>query len=106
LVLRAYFDVEGRYRPKRGPEEDTKMNHRMTVCLTIALAMFLVVALTGCAKKLYRASSQMCVAHGGQYSAETQQCRFTAATTVSAEKACQGQSGVYLAEHQRCEFEE
>ena len=82
------------------------MNRRMSVCLTMVLTMFFVVALTGCAKKFYRASSQMCVAHGGQYSAETQQCRFTAATTVSAEKACQGQGGAYLAEHQRCEFDE
>jgi hypothetical protein len=68
--------------------------------------MFLVVALTGCSRKLYRDASQMCLAHGGQYSRETQQCRFTSATTVSGEKACQGLGGVYLAEHQRCEFDE
>ena len=82
------------------------MSHRMNVCLTMVLTVFLAVAPTGCAKKFYRASSQLCLAHDGQYNPETQQCRFTAATTVSSEKACQMLSGIYRAEQQRCEFGE
>jgi N-methylhydantoinase B/oxoprolinase/acetone carboxylase alpha subunit len=78
------------------------------VLLAMALAMPLVVALTGCAGKkvIVRASSQMCVAHGGRYSQETKQCTFAAATTVSGQKACQDLDGVYLPEQQWCQFDE
>ena len=80
---------------------------RRSVLLTIVLAVPLVVALTGCASKtVWRTSNQMCLAHGGQYSHETKQCRFAAATTVSGQKACEDLAGVYLPQEQRCQFDE
>jgi hypothetical protein len=73
--------------------------------LTMVLAIPLVVALTGCCSKIVRASQQMCVAHGGQYSQETKQCMFAAATTVSGQKACEDLAGVYLPQVQGCHFD-
>lgn len=73
----------------------------------MVLPLALVVAQAGCSStKIYRASRQMCVAHGGTYSTETQKCSFAAATTVSAQAACQDQGGTYMEQVQRCEFED
>lgn len=86
------------------------MNQRLGNALltTMVLAHALVLALTGCASKtvIVRTSNQMCLAHGGQYSHETKQCRFAAATTVSGQKACEDLAGVYMPEVQRCQFDE
>ena len=84
------------------------MNQRRgNVLLTVALAMPLVVALTGCASKaVARSSHQLCVAHGGQYNRETKQCTFAAATTVSGQKACENLAGVYQPQVQWCQFDE
>jgi hypothetical protein len=83
------------------------MNQRRgNVLLTMVLAMPLVVALTGCASvKIVRSSQQMCVAHGGQYSQETKQCMFAAATTVSGQKACEDLAGVYLPQVHACQLD-
>ena len=82
---------------------DARMTRRRKV-LGMVLPLVLVVAHAACSSPVYRASQQMCMAHGGTYSAETQNCSFAAATTVSAQQACQNQAGIYLAEAQRCEF--
>jgi len=84
------------------------MNQRRgNVLLTMVLAMPLVVALTGCTSaKVWRSSNQMCLAHGGQYSHETKQCTFAAATTVSGQKACEDLAGVYMPQVQRCQLDE
>lgn len=83
------------------------MNQRRAdVLLTMALAMPLVVALTGCAgHRIVRSSQQMCMAHGGQYSQETRQCMFAAATTVSGQKACEDLAGLYLPQVQGCQLD-
>ena len=73
------------------------MNQRRhrNALLTIALAVPLVVALTGCSSKaVWRSSNQMCLALGGQYSHDTRQCRFAAGTTVDGQKACEALAGV------------
>jgi hypothetical protein len=72
----------------------------------MVLAMALGVGMTGCTTSIWRDSSQMCVAHGGTYSAEGQKCSFATATTVSAQQACQDQAGVYFWDWQRCKFSE
>jgi hypothetical protein len=80
---------------------------RRNVLLTVALAIPLVVAHTGCASKaVARSSYQLCAAHGGQYSRETKQCTFAAATTVSGQKACENLAGVYVAQMQWCQFDQ
>jgi hypothetical protein len=83
------------------------MTQRSNVLAAMVLPFALIVVQAGCSStKIYRASRQMCVAHGGTYSTETQKCSFAAATTVSAQAACQDQGGTYLAQVQRCEFED
>jgi hypothetical protein len=83
------------------------MQRRGNALWSVALAMPLVVALTGCAtKKVARSSHQLCSAQGGQYSKETKQCTFAAATTVSGQKACQDLAGVYKPQVEWCEFDE
>ena len=78
---------------------------RRTVLVTMALAMPLAVALTGCSSKaVTRTSQQLCVAHGGQYSRDTQQCVFAATTTVKGQKACESLAGVYMPQVQWCQF--
>jgi putative hemolysin len=77
------------------------------MCAAMVLAMAFGVALTGCSsKQIWRASRQMCVAHGGTYSPEARQCQFKAGTTVSAKQACEDQGGLYADEWQRCQFDE
>jgi hypothetical protein len=74
--------------------------------VTMVLAMPLVVALTGCTSHtIVRSSQQLCVAHGGQYSQETKQCMFAAATTASGQKACEDLAGVYLPQVHGCQFD-
>lgn len=82
------------------------MMRRRNVLVAVVLPVALALASAGCAgsTKIYRASEQMCVAHGGKYSAETQKCTFAAGTTVSAQQACQDQAGFYMEQVQRCEF--
>ena len=77
------------------------------VCAAVSLMVILAGGLVGCSPKpIWRASSQMCRAHGGTYSAATQECTFAAATSVSGQKACEDLGGTYVAEWQRCQFDD
>lgn len=107
-MTRAWGSVVGRDGSTRAPMAHTKemrMTRRRNVLVALVLPVALVLAQAGCSRtKIYRASEQMCAAHGGKYSAETQKCAFAAGTTVSAQQACQDQAGIYMEQVQRCEF--
>jgi hypothetical protein len=95
-------------RPSHQHDRDLRMNRQPAKMLwPMVLAVPVVLALTGCSSnKFFRSSRQMCVAHGGQYSPETKECAFAAATKVSGQKACQDLGGVYMTQEQRYQFDD
>jgi hypothetical protein len=75
--------------------------HRGHLILAITLTVPLVLA--GCGGKVRLSSAKMCQAHGGTYNSSTQTCATAAASTATAQQACQRMGGYYDKTEQHCE---
>jgi hypothetical protein len=76
---------------------------RIRIVVGIGLATALAIPLGGCTGKVRIAVARMCQAHGGTYSAATQQCTYPA-STKAAQEYCQQQGGYYDPTAQYCEI--
>lgn len=70
----------------------------------VVFALVLAVPLAGCSSKLRWTAKQMCEAHGGKYTAQTQTCDYTAMQRT-AKQNCEAHGGVYWPQEQYCEVE-
>ena len=79
------------------------MSRRHVFAATMVAAA-LTLTLTGCGTKLRMTGKQMCEAHGGKYTVQSQTCDYTAMRRT-AKQNCEAHGGVYWPEQQYCEIE-
>jgi hypothetical protein len=75
--------------------------HRGHLILAISLTIPLV--LVGCAGKVRLSSAKLCQAHGGTYNASAKTCATPAASTTTAQQACERMNGYYDKFADHCE---
>ncbi len=65
-----------------------------TGVMAVGLALALAVPLGGCVGKIRMEVRKMCLAHGGTWSTQSQQCTYSASTRSGAD-ICEGHGGTW-----------